>query len=106
GVQLTRQLLAFGRRQALRPEALDVNRLIREFESLIQRAAGEQVTVLLNFEAPTAPCYLDPGQFEAALLNLTVNARDAMPEGGVLTIETGEVELDAAHPDVKQGRYV
>ena len=89
GRDLTRQLLAFSRRQHLSPVTLDVNALIRDFASLIRQAVGEAVTVQLSLQDDPLCTHVDPTQLETALLNLAVNARDAMPGGGVLTIRTG-----------------
>lgn len=86
GRDLTRQLLAFSRRQHLRPITLDVNVLIREFIPLIRQAVGEAVTVELSLHQEALCTHVDPTQLETALLNLAVNARDAMPEGGALSI--------------------
>ncbi len=106
---LTRKLLAFSRRQALRPRPIDVNELVGGMLDMIRRTLGERITILA-FPDPSLPTALaDPGQLETALLNLVVNARDAMPGGGRLTIETGlrtleedYVELNA---DVRAGEY-
>ncbi|MDQ4060930.1 MAG: ATP-binding protein, partial [Pseudomonadota bacterium] len=109
GARLTQQLLAFARRQALKPETVHVNRLVREFEPLLQRAVGEAVAVDVRLDPALGPCEIDPAQFQAAILNLAVNARDAMPDGGRLTIETAAVTLDAAAaaaiPEAAPGSY-
>jgi PAS domain S-box-containing protein len=88
GRDLTRQLLAFSRRQHLSPVTLDVNRLINDFEPLLRQAVGEAVTVDLGLAQEPLCAHVDPTQLETALLNLAVNARDAMPEGGRLAIST------------------
>jgi len=88
GRDLTRQLLAFSRRQHLSPVNIDVNDLIREFAPLIHQAVGEAVTVDLALAEGPLCAHVDPTQLETALLNLAVNARDAMPDGGVLSIRT------------------
>ncbi|HEY0651119.1 response regulator [Phenylobacterium sp.] len=89
GRDLTGQLLAFSRRQHLTPITLDVNKLIREFAPLMRQAVGEAVTIELELGDAPLKTHVDPTQLETALLNLAVNARDAMPEGGRLTIATG-----------------
>jgi signal transduction histidine kinase/CheY-like chemotaxis protein len=89
GRDLTKQLLAFSRRQQLSPVSLDVNVLIEGFTPLIRQAVGEAVTVDLQLSSEVLCAHADPNQLETALLNLAVNARDAMPEGGQLTIATG-----------------
>ena len=94
GRDLTRQLLAFSRRQHLSPVNLDVNELIRDFAPLIHQAVGEAVTVDLALSDGALCAHVDPTQLETALLNLAVNARDAMPEGGTLAIRT-EHQADA-----------
>jgi signal transduction histidine kinase/DNA-binding response OmpR family regulator len=88
GRDLTGQLLAFSRRQHLTPVTLDVNALIRDFASLIRQAVGEAVTVVLDLAPDPLGAHVDPTQLETALLNLAVNARDAMPEGGEIRIIT------------------
>jgi signal transduction histidine kinase/DNA-binding response OmpR family regulator len=95
GRDLTRQLLAFSRRQHLTPVTLDVAALIRDFAPLLRQAVGEAVTVELALAEEPLCTHVDPTQLETALLNLAVNARDAMPEGGVLSIRT-EREQDTA----------
>jgi signal transduction histidine kinase len=96
GEQLTKQLLAFSRRQMLRPETLNPNRLLMDFETLARRAAGETVTLRLDLDPGIDPIRIDPAQFESAILNLIVNARDAMPSGGLVTIESRNLHLDSA----------
>ena len=86
--KLTRQLLAFGRKQVLAPEVLDVNDLIRSTEKMLRHVLGEQVEFTMRLAGDTEHIRADPGQLEQLLLNLVVNAKDAMPNGGSLTIET------------------
>ena len=95
--RLTRQLLAFGRRDALRVEVLSPDEVIGRFESLLRRALGEPIQLKLALAAGSASCRVDAGQLEAALLNLSVNARDAMPNGGEARLSTRAVDL--ASPD-------
>jgi CheY-like chemotaxis protein len=110
GERLTRQLLMFARRETLRPETVNLNKLIQEFEGLLRRAVGAPIEVLTQLSATLDPCHVDASQFEAAVLNLVVNARDAMPQGGKITIETRNVELDRRYakenPQVVPGPYV
>ncbi len=107
---LTRQLLAFSRKQVLMPATLDLNFLMKEMEKMLHRLIGEDIDLLVNPHVPLWPIKADPGQVEQVLMNLVVNARDAMPQGGKLTIETGNVVLDASyvgrHPEVQPGEYV
>jgi PAS domain S-box-containing protein len=86
GGRLTQQLLAFARQQTLRPEIVDLNTLIQEFRIIVNRAAGETIDVTFNPEGRLWPALVDPAQFQSAVLNLVVNARDAMPGGGQLVI--------------------
>jgi signal transduction histidine kinase/CheY-like chemotaxis protein len=94
GRKLTGQLLAFSRRQHLTPETFDVKALIRGFEPLLRRAVGESIEVDVRLPEETLVCDLDASQLEASLLNLAVNARDAMGESGTLTIEVEHVQRD------------
>ncbi|RZJ01305.1 MAG: PAS domain S-box protein [Brevundimonas sp.] len=107
GEGLTHQLLAFSRRQALRPEAVDLNAQIRQSEPLLKRAVGEAVEFKLKLRRGGARVHVDPAQFEAALLNLVVNARDAVGDKGRITVQTLECEVDVG--DVRElpvGKYV
>lgn len=110
--RLTRQLLAFSRRQIIDPRVLDLNALVREMERMLRRLLGEDVELVIERGSPVAPVKADPGQLEQVLMNLAVNARDAMPEGGRLSIATSEVEVDeeppipAAGEELARGRYV
>jgi signal transduction histidine kinase len=108
GARLTQSLLSFARRQSLRPETVRLNALINEFRELLDRAAGDQVEIQYLLSPAIDPCRIDPTQFQAALLNLVVNARDALSsEGGRISIETGNVRLDeTAGADVAPGDYV
>jgi PAS domain S-box-containing protein len=107
GEGLTHQLLAFSRRQALRPEALDLNALIRESEPLLKRAVGEAVEFRLKLRRGGARVHVDPSQFEAALLNLVVNARDAVGDRGRITVQTMSCTMTAGEvPELAAGEYV
>ncbi len=107
---LTRQLLAFSRRQLLQPQLVDVNGLVQQFEKLLRRLISEDVELALALAPSLPPVTADPASIEQVLVNLAVNARDAMPRGGRLTIETSVVDLDSAyvltHATVVEGRYV
>src|SRR5215471_4432546 len=107
---LTRQLLAFSRRQVLQPKVLELNKLVHNATSMLQRLIGEDVDLHLVLGADLGRVSADPGQLEQVLMNLVVNARDAMPKGGTLTIETHNVELDesfaARHINLRPGPYV
>lgn len=107
---LTRQLLAFSRRQVLQPRVLNLNNLVTDIERLLARLIGEDVECELALSPELGRVRVDPGQMEQVIVNLAVNARDAMPRGGRLKLETRNVELDSGyarlHPEVKAGSYV
>jgi PAS domain S-box-containing protein len=96
GARLNQQLLAFSRRQDLRVEAICIDDLIDGFENLLDRAVGEAVTVQIRHAADLWHCRTDPHQLETAILNLAINARDAMPQGGLLTLVTAMQSIGAA----------
>jgi signal transduction histidine kinase/CheY-like chemotaxis protein len=110
GAELTQRLLAFARKQPLRPREVDVNTLIVEATSLLRASVGEQIEIESLLDENALNALVDTSQLTTALLNLAVNARDAMPNGGRLTLETGNVVLDEdsvdARADIKSGRYV
>jgi signal transduction histidine kinase len=110
GADLTQRLLAFARKQPLQPREVDVNALVMEAANLLRPMLGEQVEAHLMLGADTSRALIDPRQLTSAILNLALNARDAMANGGKLTIETGNVVLDdgyaAIHSDVTAGKYV
>jgi signal transduction histidine kinase len=91
---LTRQLLAFGRRQVLQPQVLDLNEVVANMDRMLQRLIGEDIQLLTILDPELWPVKVDPGQIEQVIMNLAVNARDAMRGGGKLTIETANVVLD------------
>jgi PAS domain S-box-containing protein len=107
---LTRQLLAFSRKEVIAPKVLDLNMIIQRVEKMILRLVGEDIAVSTICAKDLAPIRFDPAQVEQIIVNLAVNARDAMTSGGRLTIETSNVHLDAEyaghHLDVKPGDYV
>ncbi|GMU57953.1 MAG: hypothetical protein AMXMBFR33_70990 [Candidatus Xenobia bacterium] len=108
--QLTRQLLAFSRKQVLQPRVVDLNVVVTELEKLLGRLLGADIDLSLALEQAPVRVLADPGQLEQVIVNLAVNARDAMPGGGYLTIETSQVVLDqsfaADHHGVTPGPYV
>jgi len=107
---LTRQLLAFSRQQVLTPQVLNLNTLVSDMEKMLPRLLGEDIQVSLVLDPELGSVKADQSQLEQVIMNLAVNARDAMPVGGKLKIETGNVELDQAytwsHPGSKAGTYI
>jgi PAS domain S-box-containing protein len=107
---LTRQLLAFSRHTVLDPRVVNLNDLVRENEKMLRRLIGEDVELTAVLDPALAPVRVDPGQIGQVIMNLAVNARDAMPTGGKLTIETATAQLDdtfaVAQPEARPGRYV
>ena len=107
---LTRQLLAFGRKQILQPLAINLNEVVSDMNKMLRRLIGEDIQLAAKLDPDVGKVMADPGQIEQVLVNLIVNARDAMPRGGNLTIETRNVELDedygSKHVGVPPGKYV
>jgi PAS domain S-box-containing protein len=107
---LTRQLLAFSRQQVLQPRIIDVKDVVTQATRMLRRVLGEDIELALEVDSAPALVFADPGQLEQVLVNLAVNARDAMPAGGDLTIEISRVTLDqeflAAHPEAAVGAHV
>jgi signal transduction histidine kinase len=107
---LTRQLLAFGRKQVLQPTVVNLNEIIVDLDKMVRRLISENVEIVTRPATKLGTVKADPGQIEQVLLNLVINARDAMPHGGTLTVETANVELDQAYADehagVRPGPYV
>ena len=107
---LTRQLLAFSRKQVLEPKVLNLNAIVSETEKMLKRLIGEDLSLTTVLAPNLGAVKVDPGQVEQVIMNLVINARDAMPQGGKLTIETANVDLDEcyaqSHFEVKSGRYV
>ena len=107
---LTRQLLAFSRQQVLEPRVVDLNAVVSGTQRLLRRVIGEDIELRVLLAQNLKRARIDPGQIEQAILNLAVNARDAMPQGGCLTIETQNIEIDAIyasdHSGVSPGSYV
>ncbi len=107
---LTRQLLAFSRRQVMAPKVIDLNEVVSNMDKLLRRLLGEDIDLFTALDPYLGPVKADPGQIEQVIMNLAVNSRDAMPNGGKLTIETANVSLDEGyareHVTVKPGEYV
>jgi PAS domain S-box-containing protein len=108
---LTKQLLAFSRKQVIEPRVLDLNATVRESAPMLQRLIGEDIALETHLDGSLGQVMADPGQIHQVIMNLAVNARDAMPEGGRLVIETKNACLDASgsaavHPEARPGRYV
>jgi PAS domain S-box-containing protein len=107
---LTHQLLAFARREVVQPEVVEVNQVVREIEQLLRRTLGEHVELHSDLASGLRPVLIDPGQLEQILVNLAINARDAMPDGGTLRIDTANLEVDEAYaatrPELPPGTYV
>jgi PAS domain S-box-containing protein len=108
--RLTHQLLAFARREVVQPRVLNLNEVVASILQLLQRTLGEHIELVTDLDAGLDLVLADPGHIEQILVNLAVNARDAMPGGGMLTIETGNMDADEAyadsHPSLSLGRYV
>jgi two-component system cell cycle sensor histidine kinase/response regulator CckA len=108
--ELTRQLLAFSRRQVVQPRVVQLDEALREMEKMLRRVLTENITLALRHQQQLWPVRIDPGQFEQVVTNLVVNARDAMPTGGLLALETRNTILDTeyaqAHPDAHAGPHV
>jgi PAS domain S-box-containing protein len=110
GAELTQRLLSFSRKQTLRPVETECNKLLDSMQKLLRRAMREDVEIRTDFDSELRAAFADPAQLESAVLNLALNAQDAMPAGGRLTISTANASLDYldhnAHPEVRIGEYV
>jgi two-component system, cell cycle sensor histidine kinase and response regulator CckA len=102
--ELTQQLLAFSRQQLRQPRLLDLNQIVSSMENMLRRVVGEQVSLLLHTADSVVPAFADPGQVEQIVLNLVINARDAMPNGGTVTLETANIDVEQTS-DVTGGRH-
>jgi len=109
GAKLTQRLLAYSRKQELRPVSLHLNEMIEGILNLVDRLLGETITIKCDYSENTAPVKADANQLENALMNLCINARDAMPNGGDLNIKTGMLQIDESnegeYPELKFGEY-
>jgi signal transduction histidine kinase/ActR/RegA family two-component response regulator len=107
---LVGQLMAFGRRQMLQPQVLDLNSVVEDMKAMLERLLGEDIELATQLHPEPSTVRADPGQLQQVIMNLAVNARDAMPQGGRLTLETDVVKLDEAyarnHVSVRPGSYV
>jgi two-component system cell cycle sensor histidine kinase/response regulator CckA len=110
GAELTHQLLAFARREVVRPRPLDLNRVVTDIEQMLRRSIGEHITLSVRLEPGLPSITADPGQLGQVLVNLAVNARDAMPRGGELSLETCRIDVDQEYASgrghVRPGGYV
>jgi signal transduction histidine kinase/ActR/RegA family two-component response regulator len=103
---ITRQLLAFSRRQVMQPQLVDLNAALINLKPILQRTLTEQQTLRLQLASDLSPIRADPAQLDQVLLNLTINARDAMPEGGVLTLETRNIMLTQGYAEARPGTLI
>jgi CheY-like chemotaxis protein len=107
---LTEQLLAFSRRQVLQPKVLNLNHVIMDIDGMLRRLIGEDIDLVIKLSPDLGNIQADVGQLQQVIVNLAVNARDAMPQGGSLLIEAGNIFLDedycASHPEVRPGAYI
>ncbi|MEU8818611.1 PAS domain S-box protein [Actinoplanes sp. NPDC048796] len=110
GADLTHQLLAFARREVVRPRPLDINEVVTDIEQMLRRSIGEHIALTVRLAPDLPSVTADPGQLDQVLVNLAVNARDAMPRGGELTLETEVLHVDddyaSGRPHLRTGRYV
>jgi PAS domain S-box-containing protein len=107
---ISKQLLAFGRRQVVKPEVFDVNDVIRSMDGLFRQLLGDDIVLETHLEETLGPVHMDPGNLEQVILNLGLNARDAMPTGGTLWIETSKIKIGKTYRkgyfDLKPGAYI
>jgi CheY-like chemotaxis protein len=110
GAELTRQLLAFSRQQVLQPRILDLGEVVADMETMLHRLIGEDIRLVTRTQPALGAIRADPGQMEQVLMNLVVNARDAMPKGGGMIVETANTVLDEVyargHPEIQAGPFV